>query len=85
MFVFHRGLFSSRFHVCPLSRSLSAPSQFSPGVGRSPLPAAFGYQAKRLQGLPWAEHREGEVACLFKDEKGNCPLKNEIYKAIMGG
>lgn len=59
-------------------RPLAPLPQFSSGVGRAPIPASFGYQAKRLQGLPWSEHREGEVAGFLKDEEGkhgNCPPK----------
>lgn len=53
-----------------LSLSLTAHPQLSSGVGCAPLPASLWDQAERLQGLPWLEHRKGEVARFPQDEKG---------------
>lgn len=82
-----RGLFSSRFPPPCLSslslRPLTPLPQFSSGVGCASIPASFWHQAKRLQGLPWSEHREGEVARFLKDEKGkmgNFPRENSKIK-----
>lgn len=47
--------------------------QLSSGLSRRPLPASLRHQAQRLQGLPRPEHREGEVAAVFKIQKGKDP------------
>lgn len=79
--------------LCPTSLSISTSlfslPQFSPGISSAPVSASLWYQAKRLQGLPWSEHREGEVAPVFKDQKGEtvkCPAftkKDKLTKAVL--
>lgn len=44
--------------------------KFSSGLGRPPVPPSLWHQAKRLQGFPWSEHREGEMAAFPKGQKG---------------
>lgn len=69
-------MFTFTMFVCPLL-------QFSSGMGSSPLPSSFWHQAKRLQGLPWSQHREGEVAGFLKDEKGKRSVCCSIFWEYM--
>lgn len=66
-------------HLCLVLVVPLSTSQFSSGISSAPVSASLWYQAKRFQGLPWSEHREGEVAHFFKDKKGQigiCVLLN---------
>lgn len=63
----------------PFTMFVSPLLQFSSGMGSSPLPASFWHKAKRLQGLPWSQHREGEVAGFLKDEKGKRSVCCSIF------